>query len=83
MESERLNGIEDKISHLTAAIGVVVDILQKHSAGIADILEAVTAEPEEGNLERVLAELVVLTEAMSSKLDMLLEKADARQPLPH
>ena len=70
--TERLQGLREGFLALTEALRIMLDNQRLHGEMLQRILAAVTEEPPESNLEKLLAALVAAGRAHAEKLDQVL-----------
>ena len=70
--TERLQGLREGFMALTEALRIMLDNQRLHGEMLQRILAAVTEEPPESNLEKLLAALVAADRAHAEKLDQVL-----------
>jgi hypothetical protein len=70
--TERLQGLREGFMALTEALRIMLDNQRLHGEMLQRILVAVTEEPPESNLEKLLAALVAADRAHAEKLDQVL-----------
>ena len=70
--TERLQGLREGFMALTEALRIMLDNQRLHGELLQRILAAVTEEPPESNLEKLLAALVAADRAHAEKLDQVL-----------
>ena len=70
--TERLQGLREGFMALTEALRIMLDNQRLHGEMLQRILAAVTEEPPESNLEKLLAALVAAGRAHAEKLDQVL-----------
>ena len=70
--TERLQGLREGFMALTEALRIMLDNQRLHGEMLRRILAAVTEEPPESNLEKLLAALVAADRAHAEKLDQVL-----------
>ena len=70
--TERLQGLREGFMALTEALRIMLDNQRLHGEMLQRILAAVTEEPPESNLEKLLAVLVAADRAHAEKLDQVL-----------
>ena len=69
---ERLQGLREGFMALTEALRIMLDNQRLHGEMLQRILAAVTEEPPESNLEKLLAALVAADRTHAEKLDQVL-----------
>jgi hypothetical protein len=70
--TERLQGLREGFMALTEALRIMLDNQRLHGEMLQRILAAVTEEPPESNLEKLLAALVAADRTHAEKLDQVL-----------
>ena len=70
--TERLQGLREGFMALTEALRIMLDNQRLHGEMLQRILVAVTEEPPESNLEKLLAALVAADRTHAEKLDQVL-----------
>jgi hypothetical protein len=70
--TERLQGLREGFMALTEALRIMLDNQRLHGEMLQRILAAVTEEPPESNLEKLLAALVAADQTHAEKLDQVL-----------
>ena len=70
--TERLQGLREGFMALTEALRIMLDNQRLHGELLQRILAAVTEEPPESNLEKLLAALVAADRTHAEKLDQVL-----------
>jgi hypothetical protein len=70
--TERLQGLREGFMALTEALRIMLDNQRLHGEMLQRILAAVTDEPPESNLEKLLAALVAADRTHAEKLDQVL-----------
>ena len=70
--TERLQGLREGFVALTEALRIMLDNQRLHGEIQQRILAAVTEEPPESNLEKLLAALVAADRTHAEKLDQVL-----------
>ena len=70
--TERLQGLREGFVALTEALRIMLDNQRLHGEMLQRILAAVTEEPPESNLEKLLAALVAADRTHAEKLDQVL-----------
>jgi hypothetical protein len=70
--TERLQGLREGFMALTEALRIMLDNQRLHGEMLQRILAAVTEEPPESNLEKLLATLVAADRTHAEKLDQVL-----------
>jgi hypothetical protein len=68
----RLQGLREGFMALTEALRIMLDNQRLHGEILQRILAAVTEEPPESNLEKLLAALVAADQTHAEKLDQVL-----------
>jgi hypothetical protein len=70
--TERLQGLREGFMALTEALRIMLDNQRLHGEMLQRILAAVTEEPPESNLEKLLTTLVAADRTHAEKLDQVL-----------
>lgn len=70
--TEQLQGLREGFMALTEALRIMLDNQRLHGEMLQRILAAVTEEPPESNLEKLLAALVAADRTHAEKLDQVL-----------
>jgi hypothetical protein len=70
--TERLQSLREGFMALTEALRIMLDNQRLHGEMLQRILTAVTEEPPESNLEKLLAALVAADQTHAEKLDQVL-----------
>ena len=70
--TERLQSLREGFMALTEALRIMLDNQRLHGEMLQRILAAVTEEPPESNLEKLLAALVAADQTHAEKLDQVL-----------
>ena len=70
--TERLQGLREGFLALTEALRIMLDNQRLHGEMLQRILAAVTEEPPESNLEKLLTTLVAADRTHAEKLDQVL-----------
>ena len=70
--TERLQGLREGFMALTEALRIMLDNQRLHGEMLQRILAAVTEEPPESNLEKLLTALVAADRTHAEKLDQVL-----------
>jgi len=70
--TERLQGLREGFMALTEALRIMLENQRLHGEMLQRILAAVTEEPPESNLDRLLAALVAADHDHADKLDRVL-----------
>jgi hypothetical protein len=70
--TERLQSLREGFMALTEALRIMLDNQRLHGEMLQRILAAVTEEPPESNLEKLLAALVAADRTHAEKLDQVL-----------
>ena len=70
--TERLQGLREGFLALTEALRIMLENQRLHGEMLQRILAAVTEEPPESNLDRLLAALVAADHDHADKLDRVL-----------